>query len=145
MIWWLPVPLFIRVHEVFSFGLVHVPYVSLSSVLQVRLEQEQQLWQWLLRRCQCQGLHFKHSVTCHVLWRACYEKCRNYTNTVWQLRASLKIPATFALLQWYSPPQSIRLWCKTLCPSLMDLSWKGGRKLEVALQGVHRRNYRRWG
>lgn len=81
------------------WGLVHVPYLSLSSVFMLRLEREQQLWQWLLLGYQCQGLNFKCSVKCHVLKRVCYEKWRIFTNTAWQWRVSLKILAAFSLPQ----------------------------------------------
>lgn len=81
------------------WGLVHVPYLSLPSVLKVRLEWEQQLWQWLLLGYQCQGLNFKCSVKCRVLQRVCYKKWRIYTNTAWQWRVSLKILGAFSLPQ----------------------------------------------
>lgn len=79
------------------WGLVHVPHLSLSSVLKVRLEWEQQLWQWLLLGYQCQGLNFKCSVKCRILRRVCYKKWRIYTNTVWQGCVSLKVLGAFSL------------------------------------------------
>lgn len=147
VIWWLPEHLFIHVHEVFPVGHVSIPYLSLSSVFKVRLERVQQLWQWFLLGYQCQGLNFKCSVKCHVRWRVCYEKCRIYTNTVWQLCVSLKILATFSLTpvvflaQWYSPPQGISLWCETLCPRLVDLCWRDDTRLDAALPGAPGRSY----